>query len=291
MDPFISLPSLESSGQFKTPMNLPVVSFHQLKDDKNVTAKTRMQEAADLIWAKLEDYLKLTKAAVQSRSDKALHSLGRRTLAEMKDRGERNLEERIFIRWGQNSTEPFLTGCCQCLIKKQVPLYSSEKSESWGKIDLLGRSASSEPEPVVIELKAKEAGDSPLRAMIEGVGYAIALRENWGYFRGELEKQTKVPWREMTRDSRIWIVVVAPEEFWQRLSRSDPSKAALPSLQRLEEKLSAAGYPVHFASVRDKENEGVSTPRFWTIAQGYFPFPYEFRRRKRARTASSPDSR
>ncbi len=246
-----------------------ICSFHHLKDE--IGGRAAMAENAGKITERLGKYLEFTEASVQMRSGKPLDSTTRKTLNEMKDKGERRLGLSILTCWNISSQKVFLPDLCPRLLQQQVPLAAMQGAERWGKIDLMGMSAKGEP--VVIELKAKKAPDSPLRAMIEAVGYAVAIRKNWPEYQPRLERPSNSVWAKVDPSSNISVVVLAPTEFWQKLDRSKISRKAITALVELEKGLSNKGYPVRFSSINASiDNMKVSDPRFWEIKDGYWPF-------------------
>ncbi len=256
-------------------MAIDLAGFHVLKDSKCLT-RSRMAEAATEICDHLDKYLSLTREAAQIRTNKLLRSNGRISAAEMRDKGERLLEATVIAAWGPETEKTFLDALCPWLLTKQVPLAAARAARGWGKVDLFGMSPAGEP--VIIELKAGRAADSPLRAIIEGVGYAVSIRNNHQEYLGQLELPTRLTWASIDsgQATKIWVVVMAPEGFWAKLNRSKRSRGALPKLRSLAARLSNAGYPVRFSSVRGTPSTGLSDLRWWDICghgdNGYWPF-------------------
>lgn len=100
------------------------------------------------------------------------------------------------------------------IVAEQVPLFDCKEKNQWGHIDLLGVSKSS---PVVIELKKKPsardngtttASETPLRMLLEGLGYAVALQSQEVFWS---------KWKELfppCKDKSVSVICAAPASFW-----------------------------------------------------------------------------
>src|SRR5215217_1080991 len=68
----------------------------------------------------------------------------------------------------------FIPNVCRSVVSYQVMLRDANTDKRWGEVDLLGRFP--QGWPVVVELKGASSKEPPLRGIVEGVAYAIALR-------------------------------------------------------------------------------------------------------------------
>jgi hypothetical protein len=86
-------------------------------------------------------------------------------------------ERAIWSEWHERRGEDFIPGLCRSVLSYQVMLRDTNEDTGWGEVDLLGRSP--EGAPIVIELKGASNTETPLRGIVEGVAYAIAVRKAW----------------------------------------------------------------------------------------------------------------
>ena len=110
----------------------------------------------------------------------------------VKQQRERLLEKAIWMQWnndvvGQRKAS-FQNSLCRHIQTFQMPLQGTRADKSWGKIDLVG--ATDAGLPTVLELKRESAADTPLRMLVEGLAYAVAVRKAWneGHLRREWAK-------------------------------------------------------------------------------------------------------
>ena len=71
-----------------------------------------------------------------------------------------------------------LPGTCGSVLTYQTMLRNTNKDEGWGEVDLLGLRPITLT-PVVVEVKDARGSDTPLRGIVEGAAYAVALRKAW----------------------------------------------------------------------------------------------------------------
>jgi hypothetical protein len=146
---------------------------------------------------------------------------------------ESKLERAIWAYWGlhkkgSKNAQIFLPECPH-VVSYQVPVYNARKSDGWGKIDILG--VTPDWFPVVIELKAGDSEESPLRMIMEAVAYSIALQEAWTHpFRDNwknvlnekagqsLESLAHLP----DKLTSCQILGAAPPEYWKRHEELSP---------------------------------------------------------------------
>ncbi len=144
------------------------------------------------------------------------------------------------------------------ILSYQLPLYGQQASGGWGKVDLVGISPAHLP--VVIEVKAENAKDSPIAVVLEAVRYGIALRELWT--RGLREEWTAAlenlgigPNEPLPSHlEKCQLICAAPAEYWKSRgptsSSSESEKTAWDSFRGLREQLEHEHHlPVEFVKL------------------------------------------
>lgn len=174
-----------------------------------------------------------------------------------------NVEERIlaismYERWNRPGMRT-QKGRLDRIVAEQVPLFDNRAKNQWGHIDLLGVSKSS---PVVIELKRKPsarkngvtaASETPLRMLLEGLAYAVALKSHDSFWNDwwQLLNSLDIP-RCKSKD--VSVICAAPASFWiDWLPITDKGKKfqknARIQFHQLLEHVRQSGFAVDFASV------------------------------------------
>jgi hypothetical protein len=173
---------------------------------------------------------------------------------------ERLLELRIWRAWRFDALAgrgPFFGDVCRFVQTYQMPLQGKREDAGWGRIDLVG--VTPDARPAVIELKHGGAPDTLLRALVEGLAYACALRKAWG--RGRLRDEwasvmheNGLPLEPEAVLTRVPVILLAPAEFWRRAG-GKMREDAWPAFLELARRCGGHGYPVHFAQL-DEAAEG-----------------------------------
>ena len=252
---------IESGGA-----ELPLIraqSLHTLKNDRAVGSKTMMFAAAGEVVDCLDEIMRATRVAVHIRSraqgfrlipdgsrlrpDQIGHSKAHP--GDERPSIETFLEFAVFDayrtgQWGRDLPWNRIVG-------RQVPLMSKQASEKWGAIDLLG--LSSEGHPVVIELKKAGSSETPLRALLEGAGYAVAVAANWRILSEEIAR-TSPDNRPAASPDPVRVVVAAPDRYWRNWDRWSTSGRGVPpstrdGLRRVSEALALAGIQSSFVEI------------------------------------------
>lgn len=185
---------------------------------------------------------------------------------------ERIWERSIFLKWERNDAYS-IPGCWHRTVSFQVPLRSVQTDASWGDVDLLGVAKTGIP--VVIELKKDphphnggqtENSESPMRMVLQGVAYAIAIKKSWPHMREEFA--TRVT--QIVGDpfppppdvlTTVPIVAAAPAAFWidwlpvTGKGRSEIMTQDWEDFSKLLNALKSAGFPVSFLSISGDANE------------------------------------
>ena len=216
-----------------------------------------MQEHSEAVLELLDVLLERTYAEAPRR--KQSYKLRRKVRENPKDR-ERLLEKAIWTQWNDDevkqNSQPFAANTCQHVQSYQMPLQGSRSDGSWGKLDLIGVTQSGLP--VVLELKREESVEPPLRILIEGLAYAVAVRRAWN--EGSLREQ----WNEtVTSQSRSFaapttltsvpVIGIAPTNYWKRCigtqgvrSRGKVKDSAWKPFCDLCTACGRRGFPIHF---------------------------------------------
>ncbi|HWL07316.1 MAG TPA: hypothetical protein VNQ76_02775 [Planctomicrobium sp.] len=247
--------------------HLPQQGLHLLKDAW--FQKSYLRQHSEQIAQHLEEAIDATFHAAQVRSGN--FRLSRSPNQQMHETSrERRLEAAMLQRWTPPGLWP-LPGGWNRLVAFQVPLYAQQERGQWGSIDLLG--ATADGLPVVVELKKSPASgpdgrtsrsETPLRIVLEGAAYAIALRKNWNqrWFREEWITRL----RELKVDDLILerlpeslttvpIVGAAPASYWldwlpvTAKGRSELGPEVWNAFRSLLDELTKFQLPVTFVSV------------------------------------------
>ena len=253
----------------RPPDKIPLPGFHVLKDHWSQRSyleydcRTLMGDGQlkSALAVTLEAAPKRTQGYVPPRLERAYK------LPEdmSEDSKERRLEAGLFAKYGHASSPP-VSGLWDRLVYFQVPLFNSRNKGGWGCIDLLALTA--QGEPVIIELKIAESGDTPLHALLEAATYATVLRSNWDRVAQELRdfssaEDLSLP---VSDDPQRWpIVLLAPPAYWNRCSKGvtgsfDCAEAFCELCDRFGGE-DDQPMPVHFAEVRGASDwDGMTVP-------------------------------
>ncbi len=218
-----------------------------------------MQQYAENLLKFLDVLLERTYAESPKRKQKQSYMLnrqGRKTPALP----ESLLESAIWTQWNktavEQSGEPFAAGMCRHVQSYQVPLQASRSDTSWGKVDLVGVTESGLP--AILELKGEKSREPPLRILVEGLAYAVAIRRAWneGHLRDEwteaVMKQSNALAAPLTLLS-VPVIGIAPTEYWRRCigtpGRRTGGKvpdSAWKAFHQLCDACAVRGFPIHF---------------------------------------------
>lgn len=235
--------------------------FHELGDKSNQLED--MERHCREIAEHFTSILERTRQCVPLRAHE--HKLERKGDKNPdKSQTERLLERSIWKKWCHSPNLPprhyMLPFICRSVATYQMPLQKARADANWGKVDLVGVSRGYTP--VIIELK-KERGDTPLRMLVEAVGYAVAVREAWASKKTHLYEDWKRRVTECNHGgeflSQTPIVCIAPWQYWfRRIGEPGPQTEgrvfpkAWPSFRRLVNLCSVHGFPVTFAAFEPK---------------------------------------
>lgn len=170
---------------------------------------------------------------------------------------EKQWEDACYHAWSDNADGLSTPVPFRRIVSYQVMLRNTNADTGWGKVDLLG--ASAESLPVVIELKSK-ISEYLLRAIVEGVAYAVAIKKAWSQ---DKPHNLRVQWEERLALGHlaetltaVAVVVAAPSACWARWKGDAGQeksfrvqKEALEVIADLRTMLNRRGYPVSFVEV------------------------------------------
>ena len=171
------------------------------------------KEQTEDILLNLDNLVKNTidKAPVRSK-DFCLDRVTDPELTHEEDKWERAM----YKKWGPAGSGEFVS-ICKRIQTYQYPLQEHGKeNRSWGEIDLLG--IGTDFLPVPIELKKREAAESPLRMLVEVAAYGFAIRKAWPSLKDDWVKF--VSWFGVSSLQfpatleRVTLIGVAPAEYW-----------------------------------------------------------------------------
>lgn len=139
------------------------------------------------------------------------------------------------------------------ILEYQLPLKARRSDLSVGKADLFGITGSGQA--AVIELKAARGGDTPLRALLEGLAYTAIVQANLATLRKEVQQRYS---RTITADTPR-LIVMAPDDYWSRFRSRRGTKGWENQLQTLADRiLLEIGVAVDFVALRN-----------WSFAHGF----------------------
>jgi Holliday junction resolvase-like predicted endonuclease len=167
---------------------------------------------------------------------------------------EKHWEEACYHKWSGESVGLALSIPFRKTVNYQVLLRNTNEDKGWGEIDLLA--ASADDLPVVIELKSK-ISEYLLRAVVEGLAYAVAIKKAWSQSNLRLQWQERLALANpIGKLDTVAVVVAAPTSCWARwkgdAGQKDAfrvQKEALQTIDGLRMKLIEHGYPVTFVEI------------------------------------------
>jgi hypothetical protein len=235
-------------------------SLHVLK--AGFQKKHMAQQCKDLCGC-LDLVIKNTrKAAPVRRNPYLVHRESPRLPADP----EAKWEEAVFKKWTAAGAEP-IPGAWHRIVTYQVNLPDTRANRGWGEIDLLG--VSDVGLPVVIELKAPAAADTPPAFLVQAVAYAIAIQRAWpNRLATEWSNKIAQAYDLQITPSRALqmcpVVCAAPREFWDCwIGQSNKARTVKPktwdAFRRLVGAFAARGFPATFVRL---DHTGLSETGF-----------------------------
>jgi hypothetical protein len=238
----------------------PEQGLHRLK--RGYFQKTYMGAQCDALRGGIDRAIDVTLAAAPIRENP--YPLAR-PLGRLVAGPEARWEQGLWEQWSPSTSAPAL-GAWHRLVSYQVMLRNTNDDAAWGEIDLLGTSL--DGRPVVVELKAPGADDTPAEILIEAASYALALRNAWPRFGPQwCAEVEKLGLRADLTTPTTWpLICVAPNIYWDTWIGSAPkarkvSLEARAALGRLCDAFTDRGYPVTFVSLESAEQDTNEIPR------------------------------
>ncbi len=172
----------------------------------------------------LDEYIGLTEAAAPVR--KRPYQLAQPARL-FRRTGETEWERALWAEYGVSAKpqRSLVPDICGPVLTYQTMLRNSNKDDGWGEVDLLGLRPITLT-PVVVELKDARGNDTPLRGIVEGAAYALALRKAWPHRLRADWVQALSKWLGPEMADRfdalpttlddVPVIVAAPEQYWDR---------------------------------------------------------------------------
>jgi hypothetical protein len=131
------------------------------------------------------------------------------------------------------------------ILEYQLPLKAKRGDAGVGKVDLFGITTSGQP--VVIELKAAGGGDTPLRALLEGLAYAAIIQANLAAIRREVQQRYS---RTITAD--VPRLIIMAQEDWAKYRARLAAEECGRQLQMVADRiLQGMGVQVDFVALQN----------------------------------------
>lgn len=234
----------------------PLIS---LATDREVnTPGLFVQTCERLTWEELAQHYQVEMAHAPNRAGVGKSYLvathqGIPSTGTFTNRNEEHLALAIFNRYRPPSAELQLPDGEELhILDYQLPLKARRTDSGVGKVDLFGITGSGQA--AIIELKAAKGGDTPLRALLEGLAYTAIVQANVATLRQEVQQRydltiaTDVP----------SLFVMAPEEYWSAFRARLAGRDWEDRLRALAERImQGTGVAVNFVALSN-----------WSFAHG-----------------------
>ncbi len=198
---------------------------------------------------------------------------------------ERLLEKAIWWQWRAEAVaehdRQFFPGLCRHIQTFQMPLQGRRADKFWGKLDLVGTTETGLP--IVLELKQQRAADTPLRMLIEGLAYAVAVRRAWneGTLRNQWNSVVTIQSKQFVAPYpllQVPIIGIAPTEYWNRCigkpgkrTKGKVRKDAWAPFHELCDACGIRGFPVKFVQFDVEEPDTNSLPLIKNVRKVNLP--------------------
>jgi hypothetical protein len=180
-DEAASSPSMPAPTASSVAMTMPCsTSLHKWKDE--IRGLLEMERQCRRLLECLPEAVRATEEAAPC-GKIGPHPLVREPrphLANPKERWrECHWEEALWRKYGQDNSAA-VPGLWARVLSYQIMLRNTNDDKGWGEIDLLAVTETGFP--TIIELKGDTCRESPLRLLVEGCAYAIAVKKCWEIF-------------------------------------------------------------------------------------------------------------
>ena len=237
----------------------PCKGLHALKTDfqKKYTA-----QQCDALLSKLDTAIAATLDAAPVRRGKYFQAHANRTPTG----GEARWEQAMWEQW-QGPRCDSVPGAWYRIVDYQLMLRGTNEDKDWGEIDLLG--VTHQGLPVVIELKAPGASDTPASLLVQAAAYALALRKAWVKIGSEwsIEVAQYGFGRSLSPTLPICpLVCAAPTKYWdnwigQTARAKTVTRDDWTAFMRLVLAFAERGLPASFVRLDNSATDAAGLPR------------------------------
>ncbi len=229
---------------------MPPRTLIHLHKDPAVNRLSQFAEVArDLDAAEIATlYNQLVEAAPRRHERGKRYLDGRTGIASSgaaSNRREEHLAIALFNASRGGAALPLHDGRSLELLDYQTPLKARQTDSGFGKVDLFG--VIDRRIPCVVELKVK-GGDTPLRALLEGLAYCAVIEANVA----DIAKEAAALHGVDLSLARPALIVLAPEDYWTKYLENPKTGAWRPALRDLASRIhQATGLQTHTLALRD----------------------------------------
>ena len=159
------------------------------------------------------EYCRLRREAPCRTAQDKTYFVGHDGHPSSKNPGSPSEKHLAIALWRLGSRWPRVGGDRMRLLDYEFPLKASQSDAGIGKVDLLG--ATDRGRLVVVELKVRpkndSRGDTPLRALMEGLRYAAVVHANHRAIAAEARECCDI---DVSKEPPI-VQILAPEDWWR----------------------------------------------------------------------------
>jgi hypothetical protein len=180
-------------------------------------------------------------------------------------------EEALWRKYGQDNSAA-VPGLWARLLSYQVMLRNTNEGDAgWGEIDLLA--VTENGLPAIVELKQESCKEPPLRLLVEGCAYAIAVRKCWDVFGPRFTSRiANVKFGSQPSHARTYpVICLAPGRYWSWCLRNGDLEPAWPVFHQLIAALAELGFPVSFAAVHHQGKNELGLPNITGVSPVHLP--------------------
>ena len=255
-----------------TPCN---TSFHKWKDE--IRQITKMDMQCGRLLECLRNAVDATKHAAPcgEPGPHPLMRVPRPNLEHCRSQlRECHWEESLWRKYGQDSSDP-VPGLWARILSYQVMLRNENDADAgWGEIDLLGVTANGLP--VVVELKSESCREPPLRMLVEGCAYGIALQCNNVFTQHFQQRLSEIRFGSPVPPALhqpVTIVCLAPCGYWSWCFgiKDNAVRSAWPLIKRLVEAMTHEGFLVIFAEIHHDGRDITGLPKITGVTSFQLP--------------------
>jgi len=136
----------------------------------------------------------------------------------------------------------------------QFPLKARQGDKGIGKVDLFCAIGNSIPAVAELKVPGKngQLGDTPLKALLEGLAYCAIVEANIE----TIAREAKARFKMNLKTGKPDLIVIAPHEYWSNYLKKDAAGDWVTPLSKLAEKIkNRLKITTHFLSLRNWEFE------------------------------------